>query len=144
MNGGNINTQNVVVQSGKLLSEIIGAHDISDFVLQVEVVSPTSPMLERGAIVARLANGMVTLGGAEGSLPADVWGIVLDFQVDSTTPEASVSCARSGVFDATQLVLDAGQNLNDWEVPMRDRGLFLEKIAHTLKAGMPLPPVVNP
>ncbi len=126
---GNVNNKSVTVQSGKLLGDILAAHDIGDFVMQVESVSPASPMLERGAVVCRLANGFVTLAGAEATTPADVWGVVLDYQIDPAAPESTASVARSGVFDATQLVVDAGQNLAEYEIRMRDRGLFIEKLA---------------
>jgi hypothetical protein len=56
---GNVNNKSVTVQSGKLLGDILAAHDISDFVMQVESVSPASPMLGRGAVVCRLANGFI-------------------------------------------------------------------------------------
>jgi len=54
------------------VSDIIGAHDLSDFVMEVQNVSPTSPVLYRGSVACRKADGTVTLAGAEGSGPDDV------------------------------------------------------------------------
>jgi hypothetical protein len=136
---GDVNSKSVTVQSGKMLSEIIGAHDISDFVMQVENVSPGSPMLNRGAIVCKGTDGFVTLAGSQGSGPNDVYGIVLDFMVDSSHPEATCSVARSGVFNAPALELEAGQNIYDYEVALRVKGIFLEKIGHWATPSNPLP-----
>jgi hypothetical protein len=37
------------ILSGKWLSDIIGAHDLSDFVMEVQNVSPTSPPPSSGS-----------------------------------------------------------------------------------------------
>ena len=66
------------ILSGKFLSDIIGAHDLSDFVMEVQNVSASSPILLRGAVVCRKADNTVTLAGAEGTTPNDVFGIVLE------------------------------------------------------------------
>lgn len=39
------------MQEPKYLGELLGAADLSDFVTQVETVSPTSPALLRGDVV---------------------------------------------------------------------------------------------
>ena len=123
-------------QSGKFLSDIIGAHDLSDFVMQVETYSPTGPTIDRGGVVCRLANGHVTLAGAEETTPDDVYGILLDF---GFTPESeaepkSVSIARSGVYAADQLSVDPSTNLRAFEEALRGKGIFLEKLALTPEA----------
>jgi len=94
------------IQEGKFLSDLLGAHDISDFVLEVVGLSATSPQLERGDVVCRMADGTMTLAGSQGTLPADVCGIVLDYAVvpgSAVNPvePPNFSVARSGVFDAT-------------------------------------------
>jgi len=82
--------------SGKYLSDLIGAHDLSDFVVEVQNVSATSPVLNTGSVVCRKSDGKVTLPGAEASTPADVFGIVLENQIDPTSGTATASVARSG------------------------------------------------
>jgi hypothetical protein len=85
------------------LSNLIGADDIGGLVVEVEPVSATSPALVRGAIVCKKADQTVTLAGAEGTLAANVFGIVLDVRVDPTQPNATCSVSRSGVFAAPAL-----------------------------------------
>jgi len=116
------------ILSGKYLSDIIGAHDLSDFVMQVYNVSAGSPVLVRGAVVCRKADGTVTLAGAEGSGPDDVFGIALNLVIDPDAGYATTSVARSGVYDATQLVVDESVELQDFADRLRERGIFLEKL----------------
>lgn len=120
-----------IIQSGKPLSDIIGAHDLSDFVLQVENVSPLSPILDRGSVVCRLPNGQMTLAGTQATGVEDVYGVVLDFQVDPTRDAPAIttcSVARSGVFNAEQLIVNNDANLKDYEDRLREIGIFLEKL----------------
>jgi hypothetical protein len=114
--------------SGKYLSDIIGAHDLSDFVMQVYNVSADSPVLVRGAVVSRKADGTMTLAGAEGTGPDDVFGIVLEVVIDPEGGMATASVARSGVYDATQLLVDDSVSLRDFADRLRERRIFLEKL----------------
>jgi hypothetical protein len=41
---------------------------------------------------------------------------------------ATASVARSGVYDATQLLLDESVSLRDFADRLRERGIFLEKL----------------
>jgi hypothetical protein len=70
----------------------------------------------------------MTLAGAEGTGSDDVFGIALDFAIDPSTVYATASVARSGVYDATQLVVDPGVELKDFADVLRERGIFLEKL----------------
>ena len=119
------------IQSGKPLSDLIGAHDLSDFVLQVEFVSPLSPILDRGSVVCRLANGQMTLAGTQATGPDEVYGIVVDFQVDPTKDAPNLttcSVARSGVYNAEALIVNNTEHLKDYEDQLRSIGIFLEKL----------------
>jgi hypothetical protein len=118
--------ENVIV--GKFLSDLIGAHDLSDFVTEVQNVSATSPILYRGAVVCRKADHTVTLAGAEGTGADDVFGIVLDPVIDPLSGGATASVGRSGVYDATQLLVDDSASLADFADRLRERGIFLEKL----------------
>jgi hypothetical protein len=117
-----------IVQEVKFLSDLLGAHDLSDFVTEVLGLSPTSPALQRGDVVCKLASGDVTLAGAELSTPVTVYGIVLDFAVDPTAPNPIASVARGGVYDATALRVDASTNLAAFADQLRVIGIFLEKL----------------
>jgi hypothetical protein len=65
----------LTVQEGKYLSDLVGAHDLSDFVLEVCGVSETCPAtLERGDILAKTINGNMTLVGAEGTTAQECYG----------------------------------------------------------------------
>ena len=99
---------NVLV--GKYLGDIVGAADLSDFVMEVQNVSASSPLLLRGAVVCRLSNGLVTLAGAEGTGPDDV----------SSSGTATASVARSGVYDAVQLLVDPSVSLRDFADRLRE------------------------
>lgn len=115
--------------SGKFVSDLIGAHDISDFITEVVLVSPLSPVLSRGAVVCKKTDGTVTLAGAEATLPAEAYGIVLDNHIDpAVSGGARASIARSGVFDATQLMVDATVQLRNFADQLRVVGIFLEKL----------------
>jgi|SRR6516162_1349236 len=116
------------ILSGKWLSDIIGAHDLSDFVLEVQNVSASSPPLLRGAVVCRKADGTVTLAGAEWPGPDEVFGIVLEPGIDPNGGYATASVARSGVYDATRLLVDDSASLRDYGDRLRERGIFLEKL----------------
>ena len=116
------------IRSGKWLSDIIGAADLSDFVMEMQNVSPTSPLLLRGAVVCRLPDGSMTLAGSQGSGPDDVFGIVLEPGIDPSSGGATASVARSGVYDATQLLVDDSVELKDFADRLRERGIFLEKL----------------
>jgi hypothetical protein len=113
---------------GKWLSDIIGAHDLSDFVMEVQNVSASSPPLLRGAVVCRKADGTVTLAGAEGTGPNDVFGISLELEIDPMGGGATASVARSGVYDGTQLRVDPSATLRDFADRLREKGIFLEKL----------------
>src|SRR6516164_4876942 len=102
------------ILSGKYLSDIVGAHDLSDFVMQVYNVSADSPVLVRGAFVCRKDDGTMTLAGAEETEPDEVFGIVLDLAIDPSAGTQTASVARSGVYDATQLTVDPGAQLADF------------------------------
>jgi hypothetical protein len=119
----------MIQQTGLTLGELLGAHDLSDFVSEVVGVSPTSPALQRGDVVCKLATGLVTLAGAELSTAADVYGIVLDPAVDPTVANAEATVARSGVYDATTLRVNAGSTLASFADQLRRVGIFLEKLA---------------
>jgi hypothetical protein len=69
----------------------------------------------------------VTLAGAEGTGADDVFGIVLDPVIDPSS-RATVSVGRSGVYDATQLLVDPSVTLADFADRLRERGIFLEKL----------------
>jgi hypothetical protein len=79
-------------------------------------------------VVCRKADGTVTLAGAEGSGPDDVFGIVLEPGIDPTGGYATASVARSGVYDATQLLVDDFASLAEFADRLRERGIFLEKL----------------
>jgi len=115
-------------QQGIFLGDLLGAHDLSDFVLQVENVSPTAPELLRGDVLARKGDGTVTLAGAELSTVADVYGILLDPEVPAATAGATCSVARSGVFDAQMLRVDPSITLKACEVRLRELNIMLEKL----------------
>jgi hypothetical protein len=119
---------NGTITQGMLLSELLGAHDISDFVTEVVPVSPTSPRLQRGDVVCKVGAGEVTLAGAESSVAATVYGIVLDPVIDPTQPNPTASVARSGVYDATMLRVDASTTLAVFAEQLRVIGIFLEKL----------------
>jgi hypothetical protein len=116
------------ILSGPYLSDLIGAHDLSDFVLEVQNVSASSPSFLRGAVVCRKADGTMTLAGAEGTGPDDVFGISLEPVIDPSSGGATASVARSGVYDATQLRVDPSTTLRDFADRLRERGIFLEKL----------------
>jgi hypothetical protein len=78
--------------------------------------------------VCRKVDGTVTLAGAEGTTPDDVFGIVLDFGITPTGGSATASVARSGVYDAVQLTVDPSATLRDFADRLRERGIFLEKL----------------
>ena len=116
------------IRSGKWLSDIIGAADLSDFVMEMQNVSADSPLLLRGAVVCRLADGSMTLAGSQGTTPDDVFGIVLEPGIDPSSGGATASVARSGVYDATQLLVDDSVTLAEFADRLRERGIFLEKL----------------
>ena len=118
-----------IIKEGKFLSDLIGAHSISDFITEVRQVSPSSPALVRGSVVCKLADGTMTLAGSQATTPDTVYGIVLEHFVDPTAPDAFASIGRSGVYNATQLVVDAGKDLNDFEEKLRNKGIFLEQLS---------------
>ena len=60
--------------------------------------------------------------------PDDVFGIVLDPGIDPSPGTATASVARSGVYDATQLLVDSSVTLADFADRLRERGIFLEKL----------------
>jgi hypothetical protein len=110
------------------LSDLIGADDIGGLVTEVEPVSATSPALVRGAILCKKADGTVTLAGAETTLPAAAFGILLDPAVNPTlTPTPTCTVARSGVFNATALSCDPSTTIKTLEPALRDVGIFLEQ-----------------
>jgi hypothetical protein len=113
---------------GKFLSDLVGTHDLSDFVTEVQNVSPTSPILYRGAVVCRKADGTMTLAGAEATGSDEVFGIVLDPVIDPSSGGATASVSRSGVYDVTQLLVDDSASLRDYADRLRERGIFLEKL----------------
>jgi len=119
---------NLNILSGPYLSDLIGARDLSDSVLEVQNVSATSPVLVRGSVVCRQGDGTVTFAGAEGTGPNDVFGISLEPVIDPTGGGAVASVARSGVYDATQLRVDPSATLRDFADRLRERGIFLEKL----------------
>lgn len=94
--------------------------------LDVQNVSIGSPFLRRGSLVCRLPNNTVTLAGAEGTGPDSVFGIVLDYAMDANAGLA-VSVARSGVYDATQLIVDPSVSLEQFEDQLRIKGIFLQR-----------------
>ena len=118
------------IQEGKFLSDLLGAHDISDFVPEVVGVSPTSPPLERGDVVCMIAASQdITLAGSQGTKPADAYGILLDYAINPVTqPNVNATVARSGVFDATMLRVDASVTLAAFAPQLRSIGIFLEKL----------------
>ena len=103
-------------------------HTVVHMDFEVQNVSPTNPVLMRRAVVCRKADGTVTLAGAESTGPDDVFGIALDFEIDPTGGGATASVARSGVYDATQLLVDPSVELRDFADTLRERGIFLEKL----------------
>jgi hypothetical protein len=120
-----------VTQEGRYLSDLLGAHDLSDFVPEVVGISASQTVpLERGSVVCMLADGVV-LAGSGGSTPAQVYGIVLDFTVPTAADPSITNCpvARSGVYDASMLKVDATVRLADFELELRSLGIFLEKLA---------------
>jgi hypothetical protein len=119
----------MIQQTGLMLSELLGAHDLSDFVSEVVGVSPTSPALQRGDVVCKLANGLVTLAGAELSTAAMVYGIVLEPSIDPTAANPFATVARSGVYDATVLRANAGTTIASLADDLRNKGILLEKLA---------------
>jgi hypothetical protein len=119
-----------ITQEGLFLSELLGAHDISDFVPKVVGISAAvTGLLERGDVVCMMADGVV-LAGSAGSTPADVYGVVLDFTAPTAAEPTIRNCtvARSGVFDATMLTVDASTNLSAFAPQLRAIGIFLEKL----------------
>ena len=108
------------------LSDLIGAHDVSDFVTEAMAVNPDSLPVTRGAVVCKGADGAVSLADDAET----VYGVVLDSSVPSAlNPEIQTcSVARSGVFDATSLHVAEGSNLKDFEERLRELGIFLEKL----------------
>ena len=68
------------------------------------------------------------MAGAESTGPDDVFGIVLNPEIDPSNGGVTVSVARSGVYDATQLVVDDSATLADFADRLRERGIFLEKL----------------
>jgi hypothetical protein len=113
------------------LSNLLGAHDVSDFVPEVVDVSPTSPALVRGAVVCKLASGKVTLAGAEASTAAQAYGIVLDASIDPTVqPTPTATVARSGVFNAVYLSVDPSVQLSAFADQLRLIGIFVEQLAN--------------
>ena len=122
-----------IVQEGLFLSELLGAHDISDFVPEVVGISAAvTGLLERGDVVCMLADGVVLVGSA-GSTPAEVYGIVLDFTAPTAAEPTIRNCtvARSRVFDATMLRVDASTTLTAFAAQLRVIGIFLEKLQLT-------------
>jgi hypothetical protein len=85
---------------------------------------------------------------SEGTGPDEVFGIVLEPGIDPNGGYATVSVARSGVYDATQLVVDDSVELKDFADRLRERGIFLEKLE--LVGIIPVPematvePTINP
>jgi len=79
-----------------------------------------------------MADGVV-LAGSAGSTPADVYGVVLDFTAPTASEPTIRNCtvARSGVFDATMLRVDASTNLAAFAPQLRAIGIFLEKLQLT-------------
>jgi hypothetical protein len=57
-----------------------------------------------------------------------VFGIVLDPGIDPSPGTATASVARSGVYDATQLLVDSSVTMADFADRLRERGIFLEKL----------------
>jgi len=68
------------------------------------------------------------MAGAEGTGPDDVFGIALEPGIDPVSGYAIASVARSGVYDATQLLVDDSASLRDYGDRLRERGIFLEKL----------------
>jgi hypothetical protein len=130
------------VEQGMWVSDLIGAHDRDDFVLEVRQVSPTSPVLDRGAVVCKLANGLMTLAGAEGTGVADVYGINVDYAVvprPATEGLAPAGIARNGVFKAPNLTVNLGSDLKDYETRLREIGIFLEQLELWVNPQPPAP-----
>jgi hypothetical protein len=119
---------NANILQGRSLSDLVGAADLSDFVMEVRNVSGGSPLFVRGAVVCRKDDQTVTLAGAEGTGPDEVFGIVLNFMVNPEGGFATASVGRSGVYDATQLVVDPRTDLSAFADRLRERGIFLEKL----------------
>jgi hypothetical protein len=117
------------IQEGKFLSDLLGAHDISDFVAEVVTVSQGTD-LERGDVLAMTAAKQVTLVGMQGTTPDQCYGILLDYAWNAgSLPVDTVTVARSGVFDATQLRVGGTVTLAQCESQLRLIGIFLEKLA---------------
>jgi hypothetical protein len=85
-------------------------------------------LLYRGSVVCRKADSTMTLAGAEGTGPDDVFGISLEPVIDPSSGGAVASVARSAVYDATQLRVDPSATLRDFADRLRERGIFLEKL----------------
>jgi hypothetical protein len=98
--------------------------------------------LLRGAVVFRKGDNTVTLAGAEGTGPDDVFGIVLDPGIDPSPGTATAGVARSGVYDATQLLVDSSVTLADFADRLRERGIFLEKLE--MVGIIPVPTMATP
>jgi hypothetical protein len=65
---------------------------------------------------------------SEGTGPDEVFGIVLEPGIDPNGGYATASVARSGVYDATQVLVDDSASLRDYADRLRERGIFLEKL----------------
>ena len=55
-----------------------------------------------------------------------MFGIVLEPGIDPNGGYATASVARSGVYDATQLLVDESASLADFADRLRERGIFLK------------------
>jgi hypothetical protein len=65
----------------------------------------------------------------QGTTADDVFGIVLEPWIDDpSSGGATASVARSGVYDAQQLLVDDSASLRDFADRLRERGIFLEKL----------------
>jgi len=132
-----------ITQEGKSLSDLIGAHQVGDFVTEVMLVSAASPILDRGSVVARKADGTVTLAGEEATTPAMVYGISLDFAVVPTPASEGLSTctvARSGVYSALSLIVGGNGDLRPYVDQLRLIGIFLEKVPLWVTPTPPPPP----
>jgi hypothetical protein len=71
-----------------------------------------------------------------------VFGIVLDPGIDPSPGTATASVARSGVYDATQLLVDSSVTMADFADRLRERGIFLEKLE--MVGIIPVPTMATP
>ena len=55
-------------------------------------------------------------------------GLFLEPGIDPSGGGATASVARSGVYDATQLLVDESASLRDYADRLRERGIFLEEL----------------